>query len=36
MFLPGEIWAVRVAQKSAEAVVVMTLVERPEERRAEA
>lgn len=35
MFLPGEIWSMRVGQKSAEAVVVMRLVERPEERRAE-
>jgi hypothetical protein len=36
MFLPGEIWTVRVVQKSAEAVVVMRLAERSEERRAEA
>lgn len=35
MFLPGEILAVRAVKKSAEAVVVMTLAERQEERRAE-
>jgi hypothetical protein len=35
MFLPGEISAVRAGEKSAEAVVVMTLAERQEERRAE-
>ena len=35
MFLPGEISAVRADEKSAEAVVVMTLAERQEERRAE-
>ena len=35
MFLPGEISAVRADEKSAEAVVVMRLAQRQEERRAE-
>jgi len=35
MFLLGEILAARAAKKSAEAIVVMTLAERQEERRAE-
>lgn len=35
MFLLGEISAVRADEKSAEAIVVMTLAERQEERRAE-
>ena len=35
MFLLGEILAERAAKKSAEAIVLMTLAERQEERRAE-
>lgn len=35
MFLPGEVLPMRIGKKSAEAIVVMTLAERQEERRAE-
>jgi hypothetical protein len=35
MFLPGESLPMRVGKQSAEAVVVMMLAERQEERRAE-
>ena len=34
MFLLGEILPVRAGKKSAEAIVAMTLVERPKQRRA--